>query len=386
MVVDAEEYYRKYGPMVLRRCWRLLHDAEMAVDAMHDVFANLLRSRDRVVPERPASLLLRVSTSVCLNVLRAERRRPEDSGDEQLRAIACAEQQEERSMTRFTLGSLVGGEAESTRVMAVMHLVDGLSLKEVGDEVGLSVAGVHRPEHGTVAWFEAEGLERRVSPSPTDDGLRPRLLPGLADSKGEEALVPSDEPAEVKRRVQEALGEVRAAERARTPDRELGDMQAALAGGFAAPWSATEGGAGPAVSSTLAQVADAYMRTAEQYGRTGGLSGENAYAREIVALVRVTSAEGGTIEIALAASSGHRAYDWLALARAREAAATEAVAAAMRKHRRAIWAFVTRFEIVPPVPGVGCGLDALLHLDLGRCVYPLKKLPPVSRVELRGVE
>ena len=109
-------------------------------------------------------------------------------------------------------------------------------------------------------------------------------------------------------------------------------------------------------------------------------------AREIVALVRVTSAEGGTIEIALAASSGHRAYDRLALARAREAAATGAVADAMRKHRRTIWAFVTRFEIVPPVPGVGCGLDALLHLDLGRCVYPLKKLPPVSRVELRGVE
>ncbi len=46
MVVDVEEYYRKYGPMVLRRCWRLLHDEEMAVDAMHDVFADLLRSRD----------------------------------------------------------------------------------------------------------------------------------------------------------------------------------------------------------------------------------------------------------------------------------------------------------------------------------------------------
>ncbi len=242
------------------------------------------------------------------------------------------------------------------------------------------------PKHGTAAWFEAEGLERRVSPSPAHDGLRPRLQPGLADSKGEEAPVPSDEPAEVKRRVQEALGEVRAAERARTPDRELGDMQAALADGFAAPWSAAEGGAGPAVSSTLAQVADAYARTAEQYGRTGGLSGENAYAREIVALVRVTSAQGGTIEIALAASSGHRAYDRLALARAREAATTGAVADAMRKHRRTIWAFVTRFEIVPPMPGVGCGLDALFHLDLGRCVYPLKKLPPVSRVELRGVE
>ncbi len=144
MVVDVDEYYRKYGPMVLRRCWRLLHDEEMAVDAMHNVFANLLRSRDRMVPERPASLLLRVSTSVCLNVLRSERRRPEDSGDEQLRAIACAEEQEERSMTRFTLGSLVSGEAESTRVMAVMHFLDGLSLKEVGDEVGLSAAGVHR--------------------------------------------------------------------------------------------------------------------------------------------------------------------------------------------------------------------------------------------------
>ncbi len=148
MLVNVEEYYRKYGPMVLRRCWRLLHDEEKAVHAMHDVFVNLLRSRDRMVTERPASLLLRISTNVCLDVLRAERCQPEDSGDEQLRAIACAEEQEDRSMTRFTLASLVGAEAESTRVMAVMHFVDGLSLKEVGDEVGLSAAGVRKRLRG----------------------------------------------------------------------------------------------------------------------------------------------------------------------------------------------------------------------------------------------
>ena len=146
--VDVEEYYREYGPMVLRRCRRLLRDEEKAVDAMHDVFVNLLRSRHSLAPERPASLLLRISTNVCLNLLRTDRRRPEDCGDEQLRAIASAEVPEERSMTRFTLGSLLRGEAESTRVMAVMHLVDGLSLQQVGDEVGLSAAGVRKRLRG----------------------------------------------------------------------------------------------------------------------------------------------------------------------------------------------------------------------------------------------
>lgn len=151
MAVDVDAWYREYGPMVLRRCRRLLGSEERAVDAMHDTFVNLLRAEARLEAERPASLLLRMATNVCLNRLRAEARGPDAPGDEVLQAIADAEEPGARSAARFTLAGLLGREPESTRVMAVLHLVDGLSLDEVGREVGLSAAAVRKRLRGLKA-------------------------------------------------------------------------------------------------------------------------------------------------------------------------------------------------------------------------------------------
>ena len=55
---------------------------------MHDVFVAVLRAEDRLRDDAPAGLLLRVATNVCLNRLRALRRRPEDGDDALLSRIA----------------------------------------------------------------------------------------------------------------------------------------------------------------------------------------------------------------------------------------------------------------------------------------------------------
>ncbi len=144
MAIDVEAYYRDLGPMVLRRCRRLLRDEEKAVDAMHDTFVNLLRADDRLVDRAPASLLLQIATRVCLNRLRTERRRPEDPDEEALLAIAAADEPEARSISRFVLQDLLGREPESTRTMAVLHFLDGLTLEEVGREVGLTAEAVRK--------------------------------------------------------------------------------------------------------------------------------------------------------------------------------------------------------------------------------------------------
>ena len=88
MALDIEGHYRRFGPMVLRRCRTLLRSDSQAEDVMHDVFVALLRSEDRLSDEAPAGLLLRVATNLCLNRLRATRRRPEDSNDDLLSRIA----------------------------------------------------------------------------------------------------------------------------------------------------------------------------------------------------------------------------------------------------------------------------------------------------------
>ena len=148
MALDIEEHYRRFGPMVLRRCRTLLRNDAQAEDAMHDVFVAVLRAEDRLRDEAPAGLLLRVATNVCLNRLRAIRRRPEDGDDDLLSRIAAtADDGEARASARNLLGRLFGADdplAASTATLAVMHLCDGLTLEETAREAGLSVSGVRK--------------------------------------------------------------------------------------------------------------------------------------------------------------------------------------------------------------------------------------------------
>lgn len=155
MSVDTAGEYRRYGPMVLRRCRALLRDEESAVDAMHDVFVQLLRHGDRLDLGRPASLLLRIATNVCLNRLRSTRRRPYDAVDARALAIAAAVHPEGSWLARLHLRDAFRSELHSTRLMAVLHHVDGLTLDEVAREVGLSVSGVRKRLRGLRARLEA---------------------------------------------------------------------------------------------------------------------------------------------------------------------------------------------------------------------------------------
>jgi RNA polymerase sigma-70 factor, ECF subfamily len=153
--VDVAAQYRTYGPMVLRRCRALLRDEEAAVDAMHDVFVQLLRHGDRLDASRPASLLLRIATNLCLNRARSARRRPYDAVDARVLAIAGAVTPERSWLARLHLGNALRTELHSTRVLAVLHHVDGLTLEEVAREVGLSVSGVRKRLRGLRARLEA---------------------------------------------------------------------------------------------------------------------------------------------------------------------------------------------------------------------------------------
>jgi RNA polymerase sigma factor (sigma-70 family) len=144
VALDVESLYRRYGPMVLRRCRRLLRDEEKAVDAMQDTFVQLLRHAEDLDGSAPSSLLFRTATNVCLNRLRGERRRPEDPEDELVLQIAAADDLEGNTAARSLLGRIFGGEKESTRTIAVLHLVDGMTHEEVAREVNLSVSGVRK--------------------------------------------------------------------------------------------------------------------------------------------------------------------------------------------------------------------------------------------------
>lgn len=144
MAIDVEAYYRKYGAMVHRRCRYMLRDDDAALDAMQDVFVELLRRESDLVHSAPSSLLYTIATNVCLNRIRRSKRRPETRDDEILLTIAGDEGPEDRALSGHFLERLFRQEPESTRTIAVLHYVDGLTLEETANQVGLSVSGVRK--------------------------------------------------------------------------------------------------------------------------------------------------------------------------------------------------------------------------------------------------
>ncbi len=132
--------------MVMRRCRQLLRDEARAEDAMQDVFVELLRRKDGLYEQAPSSLLYRIATNTCLNRLRTQRRRCEDletDVNDLLQRIAAADEAD-LGATRQLLIRLFGAQPESSRVIAVLHLVDGWTLEEVAHEVRLSVSAVRK--------------------------------------------------------------------------------------------------------------------------------------------------------------------------------------------------------------------------------------------------
>lgn len=144
MSVDIRTWYERFGPMVHRRCRALLRDEEEAVEAMQDVFVEVVRRGAALDVDAPSSFLYRTATNVCLNRIRSRKRKPADADTDLLERIAVAPEAEERSFVLGLLDRIFAREQVSTREIAVMHLVDGMTLEEVAAEVGLSVSGVRK--------------------------------------------------------------------------------------------------------------------------------------------------------------------------------------------------------------------------------------------------
>lgn len=144
MPIDVEALYRRYGPMVMRRCKQMLRDEEQAAELMQDVFVAIVRRRDDLDDRGVSSLLYRTATNLCLNRIRTARRRPSEPSTELLHQIASATNEADRSVARSVLTKLLGAEPPSTALIATLHFHDGMTLEETAREVGLSVSGVRK--------------------------------------------------------------------------------------------------------------------------------------------------------------------------------------------------------------------------------------------------
>ncbi len=145
--VDIEALYKQYGAMVLRRCRQILKDEHEAMDIMQNVFVQIIRKKDDLSIEYPSSLLYRIATNLCLNRIRDNKRHPETIGDEIVEILANVN--EEKVLERRSLlDRIFNRNPESTKTIAMLHYVDGMTLEEVAGEVGMSVSGVRKRLRG----------------------------------------------------------------------------------------------------------------------------------------------------------------------------------------------------------------------------------------------
>jgi RNA polymerase sigma-70 factor (ECF subfamily) len=142
--MEIEKLYHRYGPMVMRRCRQLLQDEEEALDVTQDVFVQLLKHSDRLTAKYPSSLLYRIATNLCLNRIRDRRRHVEVHDEGILNRLADLDETVTRLEAQSLLDRLFGRHQESTRTIAVLHYVDGMTLAETAHEVGMSVSGVRK--------------------------------------------------------------------------------------------------------------------------------------------------------------------------------------------------------------------------------------------------
>ena len=139
-----EGLYETYLPLVLRRCRHMLGNEEDAFDAAQDVFLNVLKARHRLQDTFPSSLLYTIATKLCLNRLRTKRRHGESVAEVESLELAEHDTAYDEVDARLIIEAILKTESASTRAICFMYHVDNMTLKEIGETVGMSISGVKK--------------------------------------------------------------------------------------------------------------------------------------------------------------------------------------------------------------------------------------------------
>ncbi len=144
MEAKVRAFYERYGKVVLGRARTLMGDRDAANDALQEVFLRVISSELHILDEpAPTSWLYRVTTNLCLNRLRDERRRKQlvaerDEQGEGGHEGAAPDHLEARTLVLEILRRV---PAELQEV-AVYRYVDEMTHDEIAALIGVSARTV----------------------------------------------------------------------------------------------------------------------------------------------------------------------------------------------------------------------------------------------------
>lgn len=124
----------------------MLRDESRAQDAVQEVFLSLVKNVSRIKDEFPSSLLFRMATNVCLNILKREKKLAAKD-DLFFNNIEGRDDFAADLEAKETIGRLFAGEKPDMLTLAIMRYVDKLAYEDIAATLGLSVSGVRKRLH-----------------------------------------------------------------------------------------------------------------------------------------------------------------------------------------------------------------------------------------------
>jgi RNA polymerase sigma-70 factor (ECF subfamily) len=142
--VATRDLYERYARQIYSYCLHLLGNREEAEDAMQSTFLNAFRGLKRGIdPEFESAWLYKIAQNVCLTRQRASsrRRKVESPGDlDAMQDFIPAHHADSDELIR--LPEALDAMPEKQRRALLLREWQGLSYKEIGEELSLSQAAV----------------------------------------------------------------------------------------------------------------------------------------------------------------------------------------------------------------------------------------------------
>lgn len=139
---EVEALFRTYGPLVRRRAYSILSNEAAADDATQEVFMKVLARLDDFRGEsQPSTWLYRITTNLCLNKIRDDRRHRDKL--EEIGVGRQANLNAERPATggpeaRLALQVLLHALPAELAEVAVYYHVDGMEQEEIAGMLGVA--------------------------------------------------------------------------------------------------------------------------------------------------------------------------------------------------------------------------------------------------------
>ncbi|MEA2697307.1 MAG: hypothetical protein QOI66_1578 [Myxococcales bacterium] len=132
------QLYQAYAPVVFARCRRILNSTPAAHDATQETFARLLAHSRKLLPGNESLFYLyKISTNICLNVLREQRVREHAVPELAFRATLTRSPEKGHADRQFA-AALLNRCDKTSAAIAIMHYIDGMTQVEVAEVLSIT--------------------------------------------------------------------------------------------------------------------------------------------------------------------------------------------------------------------------------------------------------